>query len=209
MDAHLDVTARAWVTLWHPVPVELVRPSEEYLASYLSSLGHGWSSELAMVDADAAAAEHQGIAADPAAFLAELNDPIRGGRPITLPDGSQVPRLPGERRWMWDGDYCGAISLRWQPGTTDLPPYCLGHVGYAVVPWKRRRGYATQALAGMLDVARSAGLPFVDLVTDTQNLASQSVALANGAVLVREFVAPEAQGGFEARLFRIDLGVPG
>jgi hypothetical protein len=42
---------------------------------------------------------------------------------ITLLDGTRVPRLPGYRRWN-----------------------CLGHIGYAVVPWKMRRRYATQTL---------------------------------------------------------------
>jgi predicted acetyltransferase len=41
---------------------------------------------------------------------------------------------------MWDGEFCGSIGLRWLPGTEELPPHCLGHIGYAVVPWKRRLG---------------------------------------------------------------------
>ena len=65
---------------------------------------------------------------------------------LPQPDGSTAKRLPGFKRWLWDGEFCGSIGLRWQPGTTALPPHCLGHIGYAVVPWKRRRGYATQAL---------------------------------------------------------------
>ena len=55
---------------------------------------------------------------------------------------------------MWDGEFCGSIGFRWQPGTSTLPPYVLGHIGYAVVPWKRGRGYATQALALLLPEAR-------------------------------------------------------
>jgi len=35
---------------------------------------------------------------------------------------------------MWDGEFCGQIAFRWQPGTEALPPHCLGHVGYSVVP---------------------------------------------------------------------------
>ena len=65
----------------------------------------------------------------------------RPGDPISLPDGSTVPRLPGLSRWMWDGEFAGAINLRWQPGSRLLLPTCLGHIGYSVVPWKRRRGY--------------------------------------------------------------------
>jgi predicted acetyltransferase len=185
--------------------MDLVHPAEEYLPGYLDAMRRGWSSEHAREDADLAAAEERRITTDPQRYLFELNDPLGGGRPILLPDGRSVPRIPGRRRWMWDGEYCGAISLRWQPGTMDLPPHCLGHVGYAVVPWKRRRGYATAALARILDVAREEGLPFVDVVTDTDNIASQAVVAANGGVLVEELVAPPEQGSFPALRFRIGL----
>ena len=43
-------------------------------------------------------------------------------------------------------------------GTEALPPTCLGHIGYAVVPWKRGRGYATRALAMLLPEARKEGV---------------------------------------------------
>jgi predicted acetyltransferase len=52
---------------------------------------------------------------------------------VALPDGTMVPRLPGFWRWLWDGEFCGSIQFRWQPGTPDLPPTCLGHIGYSVV----------------------------------------------------------------------------
>ena len=45
----------------------------------------------------------------------------------------------------------GSIGFRWQVGTEALPPHCLGHVGYAVVPWKQRRGYATEGASALLD----------------------------------------------------------
>jgi predicted acetyltransferase len=106
---------------------------------------------------------------------------------------------------MWDGDYCGAISVRWQPGTTDLPPNCLGHIGYAVVPWKRGRGYATDALRHMLEIARGNDLPFVEIVTDVTNVASQAVVLANGGVAVEEFTTPPESGGFAAIRFKVIL----
>ena len=185
--------------------MQLVAPAMEYLESYRSSLRRGWSSETATEDAAAAAVELAEIDADPVAFVAALNDPLRGGKPVTLPDGTEVPRLPGMRRWMWDGEYCGAISLRWQPGTMDLPPHCLGHIGYAVVPWKRRLGYATAALEQMLVLARDEGLPFVDIVTDDDNVASQAVVHANGGLLEEEFVTPPSAGSHRALRFRVLL----
>lgn len=122
-----------------------------------------------------------------------------------MPDGSYVSRLPGIGRWMWDGEFCGSIGLRWQNGTTELPPTCLGHIGYAVVPWKQRRGYATAALAQMLPQARERGLPYVELTTNADNVASQKVIRANGGVLVEQFEKLPVHGGGPALRFRIDL----
>jgi hypothetical protein len=89
---------------------------------------------------------------------------------VILPDGSTVPRLPGFRRWIWDDEFCGSIDFRWQPGTSDLPAHVLGNIGYAVVPWKRGRGYAKRALGLLLREVRSTGLTFVELTTDPDNL---------------------------------------
>jgi predicted acetyltransferase len=107
---------------------------------------------------------------------------------------------------MWhDGDFCGSIGLRWQPGTTELPFYCLGHIGYSVVPWRQRRGLATEALRQLLPQARAQGLPLVQITADAGNLASQKVILANGGVLLREEDKPAAFGGGRLRRYRIVL----
>lgn len=187
--------------------MQLVWPAQEYLASYVAALERGWSPDN-MRGEVAAREELARISADPAAFLAALVDRDAKGPPITLPDGSTVPRLPGYRRWMWDGEVCGSIGLRWQPGTTALPPHCLGHIGYAVVPWKQGRGYATLALGLLLPDARAEGLPFVELTTEPANIASQRVIVANGGVLVERFTTPAALGATEVLRFRIDLGRP-
>ena len=184
-------------------PFELVRPSREHLASYVDALRRGWSPDN--LRPQAAGEQLSRIAADADAFLSALYDPDARGAAVRLPDGSLVPRLPGFVLWMWDGAFCGSISLRWQPGTEALPPYCLGHIGYSVVPWRRGRGYATQALAAMLPHARRHGLRYVDLTTSLENVPSQRVIEANGGAVVERFRKPDAYGGAEGLLFRIHL----
>jgi len=165
--------------------MELVRPAVEYLPSYVHALQQGWSPDN--LRPQVAEEQLMRIAQDPALFLAEQTDREAKGPKIILPDGRSIPRLPGYSLWMWDGEFCGSISFRWQPGTTELPPHCLGHIGYAVVPWKRRRGYATCALRLLIPQAAAEGLPFVEIVADADNVASQRVIEANGGKLIEPF----------------------
>ena len=121
---------------------------------------------------------------------------------MTMPDGSTAPRLPGYTRWLWDGEFCGAINFRWQPGTAALPPHCLGHIGYGVVPWKRGNGYAKQALSQFLQDVRNEGLPFIEITTDATNLISRHVIEVNGGIFVERFTKTLQQGGTEGLRFR-------
>lgn len=181
----------------------LVRPAHEHLPAYVAALQRGWSPSTSreakrLEDLDA-------IAADADAFLASCEDLDARGAPIILPDGSRVARLPGFQRWMWDGDFAGSVGLRWQTGTPELPAWCHGHVGYSVVAWKRRRGYATAALRMMLPEARRIGLPYVEVVTGVDNAASQRVIAANGGTLVERFRMIAAYGAGEALRYRITI----
>ena len=81
----------------------------------------------------------------------------------------------------------------------------LGHIGYSVVPWKRGRGYATQALRLMLAEARAVGLDYVEITAKPDNTASQRVILANGGRLVGRFFEDAAYGRVESLKFRINL----
>ena len=182
--------------------LKLVWPAREHLDSYVDALERGWSPDSLRPEA---AQEHLArVALDADAFLASMIDREAKGGPVKLPDGSEAARLPGFVRWMWDGEFCGSIGFRWQPGTTDLPPYCPGHIGYAVVPWKQGRGYATRALQLLLPNAKQEGLEFVLLNTVETNIASQRVIEANGGVLVEKYPDQHHHGATALR-YRIDL----
>jgi len=89
--------------------------------------------------------------------------------------------------------------------TVELPPYCLGHIGYGVVPWKRNKGYAKKALQLMLNEIKYCGLPYVELTTDVENEVSQKVILKCGGQLVGEFEKWPSNGGGKGKRFRIDV----
>jgi predicted acetyltransferase len=184
--------------------IELLRPTAALLPSYISALQAGWSPDNVRKEV-AAREQLQAIEVNAVAFVDGLDDPSASGGPIPLPDGSTVARLPSIVRWIWDGDVCGAIGFRWQAGTAELPPYVLGHIGFSIVPWKRGRGYARQALNLMLGEARRQGLPYVELTVDPENIASQRVIAACNGVLIESFRKTSAYGQAESFRYRIEL----
>ena len=182
----------------------IVRPAQVYLDSYKSGLIQAISSGSAAY-LEEAQRDLSETETDPKSFLAKQEDPKALGGDVKLPDGSLVPRIPGITRWMWDGQICGSINFRWQAGSTELPPHCLGHIGYEVFSWKRNMGYASEALNQILPEAVKLGMPFVELTTDVNNLISQRVIEKNGGVLHEKFVKPQSHGGTDGLRFRIYL----
>ncbi len=165
----------------------LVSPDRAHLPAYTAALQRGWSPNTTR---DVCAEQLAAIAEDADTFLARLVQP-EGGT-LTLPSGETALYLPGTTRWMWDEGLCGAINLRYQRGTTELPPHVSGHIGYSVVPWRRREGHGTAALRSMLTLAGETGLPHVIITCDTDNVGSRRVIEANGGVFLHE--AEEAPG---------------
>jgi predicted acetyltransferase len=176
--------------------LRLVAPSLAGLAQYEAALVAGWSPDTTQ---DVSATQLAALRRDPEAFLAELT---RQDGMIVSASGRAVPRLPSRVYWLDDGEFCGVINLRFVRGSDAFPEYVSGHIGYAVVPWKRRRGYATGALALMLPVAHEVGLKRIEITCDDDNEASRRVILKNGGVLVGSH---PALGDRTKLVFRIDL----
>ena len=179
----------------------LLRPSMELLPGYVAALERGWSPDS--LNPTATAEELAAIATDPAGFVAGHEDLEALGAPLRLPDDSLAPRLPSFWRWIWDGGFCGAIGLRWQPGTAALPDHVPGHVGYGIVSWRQGQGYAKRALALLLPQAWHLGLEHVEVVTEPDNVGSRRVVAACGGVLVERFRTDPAYGSVEKLRYRI------
>lgn len=184
--------------------IKLLRPTIALLPSYVSALEAGWSPDNVRKEV-AAREQLHAIEVDAERFVDGLDDPTASGGPIPLPDGSTVARLPSIVRWIWDDELSGAIGFRWQTGTAELPSYVLGHIGFSVVPWKRGKGYAKQALSLMLGAAKLQGLPYVELTVDPENIASQKVIAACNGALIKRFRKTAAYGFAETLRYRIEL----
>jgi predicted acetyltransferase len=175
--------------------LRLVPPSLERVAGYVAALESGWSPDTTR---DVSGEQLEIYRRDPAALIHELT---RQDGMIKTASGEH-PRLPSREFWIDDGEFCGRVNLRFAPGTDALPPKVSGHIGYAVVPWKRRRGYATEALHLLLPVARDVGLRRVQITCDDDNEPSRKVIIANGGVLERGCLA---ESGKTKLSFWIDL----
>jgi predicted acetyltransferase len=185
---------------------ELVLPSLAYLHSYVQALESGWSPNN--VRPEARFDELELIQQDAAKFLAGLIDLDATGGDIKLPDGSTVPKLPGYRKWLVDPSaktFLGSYGFRWVKGSNELPPYCLGHIGYAIVKPHRGKGLATLGLKLLLQEAPEQGLSYVYIHCLPHNLASKRVIEKSGGEYLGVFVTTPGYGSVEELKYRINL----
>ncbi|MHC2360952.1 GNAT family N-acetyltransferase [Rhizobium leguminosarum] len=158
--------------------VVLLQPDMENLSGFEAALAAGWSPDPRRAGDEAHVhGELQRLRQNRLGFFHDL-----------IPDGRQragfgSPPLTTRLFWIWDGEFCGSISLRFQAGTEELPPEVSGHVGYSVVPWKQRNGHATTALSLLMAVASKEGLDRLVVLCNEDNDASWRVIERNGGEL--------------------------
>jgi len=121
-------------------------------------------------------------------FLRKRRDFAQGKR---LPEGY----VPGSKYFLMEEGspkILGVIDIRhW------LNDYLLnnpgGHIGYAIAPSERRRGYATEQLRLALEICKTMGIGPVLITCHKDNIASARVIQNNGGVLEDERVSREGK----------------
>jgi predicted acetyltransferase len=91
-----------------------------------------------------------------------------------------------------DGTIVGRVSIRHEL-SNDFLASEGGHIGYAVLPQHRRRGYATEILRQTLDVVRGLGVERGLVCCDDDNVASARVIEQAGGVLAGIVIGEKAQ----------------
>jgi len=140
-------------------------------------------------DEPSALAAHRALAAENFAFLLgwEPDEPSWDGY-LSRRESQRLGRgLTGD--WVpstflvatVDGTIVGRVSIRHE--LNDFLAEFGGHIGYAVLPEFRRRGYATEILRQALSVAGRLGLDRVLVTCDEDNIASARVIERCGGVL--------------------------
>jgi predicted acetyltransferase len=155
--------------------VRLIEPDIRYRDSCLEALREGLDS----ASDPTSEKEIQLIKTDFDGWVKWLNDV---NRPVILPDGRKVPRVPGKVFWLVEGDkFLGRISLRLK-----LNEHLLergGNIGYSVRKSERRKGYGALMLKLSLPESRKAGLEKVLITCNDENTGSQKIIEGAGGVL--------------------------
>jgi predicted acetyltransferase len=177
------------------ITVHLVEPNNRLLPGYERALTAGWSPETSPERRHRIRDQHLfEIHADPQGFLKRLTGKNRVVD--RLFDGTPVPSMREVVYWLSDGEFSGVISLRWLRNSGELPAGVSGHVSYAVMPWKSRKGYARQALADLLQWAPRFGLKRLLVTTHPDNLPSRRVIEETGGVFAGLVPYPSQPGKF-------------
>lgn len=168
---------------------ELVQPAEQWVPSLVEAMREGYSRDTTRSETPESIGA---IAADPCAFIAAH----RAEKPpfVELPDGSQAPRVKDTLFWLvQDERFLGSINVR-HSLTPQLERFA-GHVGYAVRPSERRRGYATTMLRGVRSFAAShLAIERLLLTCASDNAGSIAAIDRNGGRLIDKAPHPFQQG---------------
>ena len=123
----------------------LAEPQAAMLDAYIAAIRDGWLP----VALGALNLDLEEVEANPNRFLDRLAD---RNEPIAAADGNHQATFVSLTRWLWDGEFCGEISLT-SKGAAEFPDVIC-----SLVPHKRAHGYESRALRQVTTEARELGL---------------------------------------------------
>lgn len=155
-----------------PSRVRLVRPNVKYKKSFMEALGEFKSDKMFNSES-----EHTASLVDFESFVGRL---LKNAKGKDLPKGY----VPDSHFWLVRGNkYLGRVSIRHK-----LIPALKkrgGHIGYAVRPSERNKGYGSLILKLALKKARLLGIKKALLTCDKTNEYSRKIIEKNGGVLIK------------------------
>ena len=168
--------------------ISLGPPSEKYLDSFFQAMAEFEDEGNPQISENMTKEQFP-------AYVQQLHDQSVGKN---LKEGY----VPSKEFWIIDAEgYAGRIILGLS--FTPAPDRIGNHVGYAVRPSKRRKGYATKALQCLLDEARKLKIYKLMPICDAANVASRKVIERNGGVLLDHMPNDKARHG--ALRYIVDL----
>jgi len=99
-------------------------------------------------------------------------------------EGKNLPDywVPASTYWLIDNDiFVGHVNIRHE--LTEKLKKLGGHIGYAIRPTERKKGYGTKILELALKEARKIGLKRILLTCDDNNIPSQKIIEKKGGNL--------------------------
>lgn len=181
---------------WYCIGMKLVEPSAEYKDSFIEAVKEfqvdmefpkqvGWYHDLSLPE----------LEKDFGAFVQKLLEQSKGKG---MPEGW----VPQDNFWLIDnGEFIGATRVRHR--LNDHLLQIGGHIGYAIRPSKRKRGYGTKILKLALGKAKEIGIEKVLLTCDNTNLPSSKIIENNRGEFENEIPNPET--GIPKRRYWISL----
>lgn len=157
-----------------------VEPSELYSKSFVEALREGLFIEPWAED------EINAVEND---FGAWRSKSLDLSKPVILPDGSEVRRVPQTTRWLIEsGRFIGLCGVR-HFLTESLESYG-GHIGYALRISERKKGLGRLLLIEGLRIASELSLQDVVLTCNADNLPSIRLIESCGGNLERAVTLP-------------------
>lgn len=178
-------------------PAKIVLPSAVYQKSFLEALSEFKAVAKRKEIEDGIIARYE-KSADFADFVRILRGQARGKY---LPPGF----VPASTYWLVKGKkFLGWLNLRHR--LTAALREIGGHIGYAIRPSERLKGYGTLLLRFALRKARRLGIKDARLTCDEDNIGSRKIIEANGGVFDSTLVTDQ---GLTKRRYWIPLATRG